>query len=104
MIKLKSFLINNQRVVINNINYVNNFVKNNNLNNYNYKSNGCKISSLSFHNNKYTNRIFNIHKKDSPEELLNRAENANLLRLVTSYRTYGHKNGDIDPLGIIERE
>ncbi|CAH1764844.1 3715_t:CDS:10, partial [Entrophospora sp. SA101] len=37
-------------------------------------------------------------------ELLNRVENANLLRLVTNYRTYGHKNGDIDPLGIIERE
>ncbi|CAJ0884795.1 9784_t:CDS:10, partial [Entrophospora sp. SA101] len=33
-------------------------------------------------------------------ELLNRVENANLLRLVTNYRTYGHKNGDIDPLEV----
>ncbi|CAG8644661.1 8575_t:CDS:2, partial [Cetraspora pellucida] len=38
------------------------------------------------------------------EELSNRIENANLLRLVTAYRTHGHRCAYIDPLGIMERE
>ncbi|CAB4445777.1 unnamed protein product [Rhizophagus irregularis] len=37
-------------------------------------------------------------------ELSNRIENANLLRLVTAYRTYGHKEAHLDPLGILDRE
>ncbi|CAJ0902185.1 8320_t:CDS:10 [Entrophospora sp. SA101] len=121
MMKLKSFIVNNQRIIINSKN--DNFIRNNNLNNY--KFNDCKKSSLNFYNNKSTNGIFNIHKKKEfkkidlntfvnsiirrnyhdegifgYQELLNRVENANLLRLVTNYRTYGHKNGDIDPLEV----
>ncbi|KAK3814456.1 MAG: thiamine diphosphate-binding protein [Benniella sp.] len=40
----------------------------------------------------------------TPEELANRVENANLLRLVIGYRTHGHLNANLDPLGIVQRE
>ncbi|KAF9992356.1 hypothetical protein BGZ79_003171, partial [Entomortierella chlamydospora] len=39
----------------------------------------------------------------TPEELANRVENANLLRLVIGYRTHGHRNANLDPLGIVKR-
>ncbi|CAG8435886.1 6888_t:CDS:10 [Diversispora eburnea] len=38
------------------------------------------------------------------EELSNRIENAGLLRLITAYRTFGHRAADLDPLGIMKRE
>ena len=41
---------------------------------------------------------------DTNVELTNRIENANLLRLVVAYRTYGHKKAHLDPLGILEQE
>lgn len=41
---------------------------------------------------------------DTPEELANRVENANLLRLVIGYRTHGHLKADLDPLGIVKGE
>jgi 2-oxoglutarate dehydrogenase complex dehydrogenase (E1) component-like enzyme len=37
---------------------------------------------------------------DTPEEQLNRSENANLFRLVYAYRSYGHLAADLDPLHI----
>ncbi|KAG0366465.1 dehydrogenase E1 and transketolase domain-containing protein 1 [Gamsiella multidivaricata] len=40
----------------------------------------------------------------TPEELANRVENANLLRLVIGYRTHGHRNANLDPLDIVKRE
>ncbi|KAF9373606.1 hypothetical protein CPB97_000429 [Podila verticillata] len=40
----------------------------------------------------------------TPEELANRVENANLLRLVIGYRTHGHRKADLDPLGIVKGE
>ncbi|KAF9336096.1 hypothetical protein BG006_009695 [Podila minutissima] len=40
----------------------------------------------------------------TPEELANRVENANLLRLVIGYRTHGHLKADLDPLGIVKGE
>ncbi|KAI1316028.1 hypothetical protein EDD11_010492 [Mortierella claussenii] len=40
----------------------------------------------------------------NPEELANRVENANLLRLVIGYRTHGHRNANLDPLDIVKRE
>ncbi|KAF9895936.1 hypothetical protein BX616_008502, partial [Lobosporangium transversale] len=40
----------------------------------------------------------------SPEELANRVENANLLRLVIGYRTHGHLKADLDPLGIVKQQ
>eukprot|EP01119_Soliformovum_irregulare_P005387 TRINITY_DN17154_c0_g1_i1.p1 TRINITY_DN17154_c0_g1~~TRINITY_DN17154_c0_g1_i1.p1 ORF type:complete len:948 (-),score=283.69 TRINITY_DN17154_c0_g1_i1:234-3053(-) len=39
----------------------------------------------------------------SKDELQNRSENANLLRLVSSYRRYGHLTADLDPLGLVKR-
>eukprot|EP01137_Pigoraptor_chileana_P037735 Opistho-2@35294 len=39
----------------------------------------------------------------SPEVILNRARNANVMRLVTAYRSHGHKKSEIDPLGLQER-
>ncbi|KAF9433774.1 hypothetical protein BGZ76_008999 [Entomortierella beljakovae] len=38
------------------------------------------------------------------DELSNRVENANLLRLVIGYRTHGHLNANLDPLGIVKRK
>ncbi|CAG8496484.1 15859_t:CDS:10 [Acaulospora morrowiae] len=38
------------------------------------------------------------------EELASRIENAGLLRLITAYRTHGHRAADLDPLGIMELE
>ncbi|KAG0041429.1 hypothetical protein BGZ83_001822 [Gryganskiella cystojenkinii] len=38
------------------------------------------------------------------EELANRVENANLLRLVIGYRTFGHRRADLDPLKIVQAE
>lgn len=38
------------------------------------------------------------------EELSNRAENANLLRLVAYYRTHGHRGAALDPLDISKPE
>ncbi|GJJ77187.1 probable 2-oxoglutarate dehydrogenase E1 component DHKTD1 [Entomortierella parvispora] len=38
------------------------------------------------------------------EELANRVENANLLRLVIGYRTHGHRRADLDPLNIVQAE
>ncbi|KAF9408039.1 hypothetical protein BGZ94_002468 [Podila epigama] len=40
----------------------------------------------------------------TPEELANRVENANLLRLVIGYRTHGHRKANLDPLGIVKGE
>ncbi|KAF9163639.1 hypothetical protein DFQ26_002295 [Actinomortierella ambigua] len=40
----------------------------------------------------------------TPEQLANRVENANLLRLVIAYRTHGHKIADLDPLGLTHNE
>ncbi|KAG0054975.1 hypothetical protein BGZ90_005845, partial [Linnemannia elongata] len=39
----------------------------------------------------------------TPEELANRVDNANLLRLVIGYRTHGHLAADLDPLDIVKR-
>lgn len=39
----------------------------------------------------------------SAEEIANRKENANLLRMVSSFRTYGHLEADLDPLGLQNR-
>ncbi|KAJ3363706.1 hypothetical protein GGF32_003743 [Allomyces javanicus] len=36
----------------------------------------------------------------TPEELANRNDNANLLRLVAAYRMHGHQYAKLDPLGI----
>ena len=36
----------------------------------------------------------------TPEQLSNQIKNANLVRLVTAYRTHGHKAADLDPLGL----
>ena len=41
---------------------------------------------------------------DTAEELANRVENANLLRLVIGYRTFGHRRADLDPLKIVQAE
>jgi probable 2-oxoglutarate dehydrogenase E1 component DHKTD1 len=41
---------------------------------------------------------------DTPEELANRVDNANLLRLVIGYRTHGHLAADLDPLDIVKRQ
>jgi len=41
---------------------------------------------------------------DTAEELANRVENANLLRLVIGYRTHGHRRADLDPLNIVKAE
>ena len=38
---------------------------------------------------------------DAPEELENRNQNANLLRLVYAYRSHGHKESNLDPLNMI---
>ncbi|KAI9594143.1 thiamine diphosphate-binding protein [Syncephalis fuscata] len=44
-----------------------------------------------------------FHMPDYTEEQLdNRRENANLLRLVIAYRTHGHRNANLDPLGLQE--
>jgi len=42
-------------------------------------------------------------KKDTEEQSKNRIENANLVRLVKAYRTYGHLEADLDPLGLLTR-
>ncbi|RKP28148.1 thiamine diphosphate-binding protein [Syncephalis pseudoplumigaleata] len=41
---------------------------------------------------------------DTEKQLDNRRENANLLRLVIAYRTHGHRNAKLDPLGLQEIE
>ncbi|CAG8476525.1 2160_t:CDS:2 [Acaulospora colombiana] len=41
---------------------------------------------------------------NTKEELSSRIENAGLLRLITAYRTHGHRAADLDPLGIMESE
>jgi probable 2-oxoglutarate dehydrogenase E1 component DHKTD1 len=41
---------------------------------------------------------------DTDKQLDNRRKNANLLRLVIAYRTHGHRNAKLDPLGIQENE
>ena len=41
---------------------------------------------------------------ETAEQLANQARNANLLRLVTAYRTHGHKAASLDPLGFHTRE
>ncbi|KAI8053368.1 dehydrogenase E1 and transketolase domain-containing protein 1 [Syncephalis plumigaleata] len=38
------------------------------------------------------------------KQLDNRRDNANLLRLVIAYRTHGHRNAKLDPLGIQEND
>ena len=35
-----------------------------------------------------------------PDEIANRKENANLLRLVSAFRSYGHLEAELDPLGL----
>ncbi|KAJ6508615.1 Transketolase, pyrimidine binding domain-containing protein [Mycena sanguinolenta] len=40
----------------------------------------------------------------TPAQLINRAENAALLRYVDSVRTHGHRAAHIDPLDLIQRE
>ena len=37
---------------------------------------------------------------DTEAELANRSANAELVRLVQAYRTYGHLLADLDPLGL----
>eukprot|EP01135_Chromosphaera_perkinsii_P001331 Nk52_evm58s164 gene=Nk52_evmTU58s164 len=41
--------------------------------------------------------------KDSKKAIRNRNDNANLLRMVTAYRRFGHRNADIDPLKLLPR-
>ena len=44
-----------------------------------------------------------VKVRDSKKVIQNRIDNANLLRLVTAYRRFGHRNADIDPLGMLPR-
>eukprot|EP00126_Sphaerothecum_destruens_P010028 Sdes_comp20660_c0_seq1m15970 len=41
--------------------------------------------------------------KETKAVVKNRIENSNLLRMVMAYRRYGHRNADIDPLGLLPR-
>lgn len=41
--------------------------------------------------------------KVTPEQLQNQIQNANLVRLVSAYRTHAHKKAAIDPLGLHAR-
>jgi 2-oxoadipate dehydrogenase E1 component len=41
---------------------------------------------------------------DTPAQLVNRAYNASLLRLVDSFRIHGHRAATIDPLDLLQRE
>lgn len=41
---------------------------------------------------------------DTPSELVNRAENAALLRYVDSVRQHGHRAAKVDPLDLLERD
>ncbi len=51
-------------------------------------------------------RVPKVHpiKAPSAEHVANQIQNANLLRLVTAYRTHGHKSADLDPLGFHSRD
>ncbi len=35
----------------------------------------------------------------SPEEIANQQQHSNLLRFITAFRTYGHLEAQLDPLG-----
>jgi 2-oxoglutarate dehydrogenase complex dehydrogenase (E1) component-like enzyme len=51
------------------------------------------------HTHTHTHTHIHIHTHtDTPAEIANRSENAELLRLVQAYRTYGHLLADLDPL------
>ncbi|RIA85155.1 thiamine diphosphate-binding protein [Glomus cerebriforme] len=66
-----------------------------------------KQNSRNYHDNEafgYRVPVIYTMQDYTNVELSNRIENANLLRLVAAYRTYGHKEAHLDPLGIMERE
>ena len=44
--------------------------------------------------------VFNTILSVSEEALKNRNANANLFRLVKAYRTHGHRQAAVDPLGL----
>ncbi|KAL1921370.1 uncharacterized protein VTP21DRAFT_11086 [Calcarisporiella thermophila] len=48
-------------------------------------------------------RVFSLPDY-TPEELANRSENSNLVRLVSAYRSYGHRGAYLDPLDLMQRE
>ena len=50
----------------------------------------------------HSSRSFSAEVKPAYDttELENREHNANLLRLITAYRRYGHILADLDPLGL----